>query len=136
MREEPAESLSPEPEEAKAAEAPFEPEEASPEADEDVLREEEDAAAAEAAGIGGRSGMEGMDEAERASAEHGGGEAEGFEEAEELLVEQAAHGDRAVDPFQAAFPEEAEKEQATYGEGDSIESTETGSDTEGTHPDD
>lgn len=106
-----------------------------PDPDEDLLREEEDAAAAEAAGIGGRSGMEGMDEAERASAEHGGGEAEGFEEAEELLVEQAAHGDRTVDPLAAAFPEEAEAEQATYGEGDSIESTETERDTEGTRPD-
>lgn len=103
--------------------------------DEGLLREEEDVAAAEAASIGGRSGMEGMDEAERASAEHGGGEAEGFEEAEELLVEQAAHGDPAVDPVEAAFSEEAEPEQATYGEGDSIESTETESDTEGTHPD-
>lgn len=105
-------------------------------ADENLLREEEDAAATEAAGIGGKSGMEGMDEAERASAEHGGGEAEGFEEAEELLVEQAGHGDRTVDPTEAAFSEEAEMEQATYGEGDSIESTETRSDTEGTHPDD
>src|SRR5215213_11219144 len=52
--------------------------------EDDLVESEEDAAAAEAARIGGRSGMEGMDEAKRASAEHGGGEAEGFEEAEEL----------------------------------------------------
>jgi hypothetical protein len=56
--------------------------------DERLLEDEEDAAAAEAARFGGRSGMEDMDPAERAAAEHGGGESEGFEEAEELLEEQ------------------------------------------------
>ena len=123
-------------EERDESEARLPEQTANPDPDEDLLLEEEDAAAAEAAGIGGKSGMEGMDEAKRASAEHGGGEAEGFEEAEELLVEQAGHGDRTVDPLDAAFPEEAEVEQATYGEGDSIESTETEIDTEGTHPGD
>jgi hypothetical protein len=41
-----------------------------------------------------------------------------------------------VDPLGAAFPVEAEIAQATSGEGDSIESTETEVDTEGTHPED
>jgi|GEM_PF-3819695 len=59
--------------------------------DEDLIRKEEDAAAAEAARIGGRSGMEGMDEAERAAAEHGGGESEGAEQTERLLEEHASH---------------------------------------------
>jgi hypothetical protein len=57
------------------------------------IEREEDAAAREAGQIGGRSGEEGMDPAERAPAEHGGGESEGFEQAEELLQERASHGD-------------------------------------------
>jgi hypothetical protein len=93
--------------------------------DRDTVREEEEAAAAEARRIGGRSGMEGMDEAERASAEHGGGEAEGFEEAEELLEGQATHGDPSVDPLADAPEAEADEDPAVYGEADEIESTET-----------
>lgn len=95
----------------------------------DIVETEEDAAAAEAARIGGRSGMEGMDEAERASAEHGGGEAEGFEEAEELLQENATHGDPGADPLADAAAPEAEPDPATHGEADGIESTETDADT-------
>ena len=105
------------------------------ERDEAAIREEEDAAAAEAARIGGRSGMEGMDEAERASAEHGGGESEGFEEAEELLEEQASHGDPSVDPLRDAAEVEAEPDPSTHGEADDVDSTETDVDTAGTHPD-
>lgn len=99
--------------------------------DRDTVREEEEAAAAEARRIGGRSGMEGMDEAERASAEHGGGEAEGFEEAEALLEEQAAHGDPSVDPLRDAAEPEADDPPAVYGEADEIESTETEDDARG-----
>jgi len=86
-----------------------------------TVREEEEAAAAEARRIGGRSGMEGMDEAERATAEHGGGEAEGFEEAEELLAEQASHGDPSVDPLRDAPAAEVEEDIATYGEADEVD---------------
>lgn len=86
-----------------------------------TVREEEEAAAAEARRIGGRSGMEGMDPAERASAEHGGGEREGFEEAEELLEEQATHGDTSVDPLRDAPAPEAERETAVHGEADEVE---------------
>jgi hypothetical protein len=106
------------------------------ERDEQEVREEEEAAAAEAARIGGRSGMEGMGEAERASAEHGGGEAEGFEEAEELLEEQASHGDPSTDPLRDAGAIEEEEDPAAYGEADTVESTETELDTDGTHPGD
>jgi hypothetical protein len=101
--------------------------------DERVVREEEAAAAREAGRIGGRSGMEDMDPAERASAEHGGGEAEGFEQAEERLIETATHGDgRRVDPVKDASEPEEAATQAEYGEGDSIRSTETDDDTQGT----
>jgi hypothetical protein len=97
--------------------------------DEELIEEEEDAAAAEAARIGGRSGMEGMDEAERASAEAGGGESEGFEQAEELLEEQATHGDPGVHPIADAPAPEAEPDPGVYGEADEVESTETDEDT-------
>jgi hypothetical protein len=86
-----------------------------------TVREEEEAAAAEARRIGGRSGMEGMDPAKRASAEHGGGEAEGFEEAEDLLEEQATHGDSTVDPLRDAPAPEAEEQVAVYGEADEVD---------------
>jgi hypothetical protein len=98
--------------------------------EEEREREEEEAAASEAGRIGGRSGMEGMDEAERAAAEHGGGESEGFEESEQLLEEEASHGVPGVDPIEHQELE-AEPDPATYGEADEIESTETDSDTEG-----
>jgi hypothetical protein len=101
--------------------------------DEELLRKQTDAAAAEAARIGGRSGQEEMGEAERASAEHGGGEAEGFEQAEDLLEGQASHSDTSIDP-QAGAEEPAEEEPvpATYGDADKVESTETDEDTQGT----
>lgn len=92
-----------------------------PDLDEEILEEEEDAAAAEAGRIGGRSGMEDIDPAERASAEHGGGEAEGFEEAEELLEDQAEHGDPLVNPLTDAGEVEAEPDPGTYGEADDVE---------------
>lgn len=57
-------------------------------------QDEVDAAAAEAASIGGVSGEEGLPPAQRPVAEAGGGEAEGFEAAEELLIEHASHGDQ------------------------------------------
>jgi hypothetical protein len=95
------------------------------------IREEEEAAAAEASRIGGRSGMEGMDEAERAAAEHGGGVAEGFEEAEELLEEEAGHGDSAAFPLDDAAAVEAEPDPSTHGDADRVESTETEDDTRG-----
>jgi hypothetical protein len=104
--------------------------------DEGLVADEEDAAREEAARIGGRSGMEEMDEAERAAAEHGGGEAEGFEEAEELLEEEAAHGGPGVDPLSDAPAAEAEESGAVYGEPDHVDSTETDVDSAGAGEDD
>jgi hypothetical protein len=96
----------------------------SPAGDDSLIREEEEAAGSEAADIGGRSGMEGMKEAERSSAEHGGGVAEGFEEAEALLEDQAAHGDPLVNPSRDASGPEPEEDPAVHGEADHIDSTE------------
>jgi hypothetical protein len=92
--------------------------------DDKLVREEEEAAGKEAGRIGGRSGLEGMEEAKRAAAEHGGGEAEGFEQAEELLVEQATHGDSGVDPLGNAPAAEKEESPSVHGEADEVDSTE------------
>ena len=61
-------------------------------------REQADLAAEEAGAIGGRvssepPSQEHPDEAARPVVEGGGGEAEGFEQAEHELVEHASHGD-------------------------------------------
>jgi hypothetical protein len=63
------------------------------------LARETDHAAAEAGAIGGRTSsepppVEGVDEAQRPLAEAGEGESEGFEQAEQELVEHASHGDQ------------------------------------------
>jgi hypothetical protein len=57
-------------------------------------QEEIDAAAAEAGRIGGIAGDEQLDPAQRPVIEGGGGEAEGFEQAEQALIEHASHGDQ------------------------------------------
>ncbi|MGI8571821.1 MAG: hypothetical protein ACR2L9_04235 [Solirubrobacteraceae bacterium] len=59
----------------------------------ELERQQEDAAAAEAGAIGGRAPAE-DDESLRPVKEAGGGEAEGFEQAEDLLIEHASHGDQ------------------------------------------
>lgn len=55
---------------------------------------EADEAAKEAAGIGGTAGDEDLDPAERPVLEAGGGESEGFDQAERLLIEHASHADQ------------------------------------------
>jgi hypothetical protein len=64
--------------------------------DEDRAAEEAEAAAAEAASIGGSPSEETdtADGPEQGLAEGGGGEAEGFELAEDQLIEHASHGDQ------------------------------------------
>ncbi|HEY5193759.1 MAG TPA: hypothetical protein VIJ39_07805 [Solirubrobacteraceae bacterium] len=57
-------------------------------------QEETDLAASEAAGIGGRTGAEDLDPAQRPVSEAGGGEAEGFEQTEAALIDHASHGDQ------------------------------------------
>ena len=57
--------------------------------------------------------------------EAGGGESEGFEQAEELLEEHATHGDPGPDPTElAGEPEDPGAAEAEYGEADEIDSTE------------
>jgi hypothetical protein len=91
--------------------------------DDDLIREEEAAAADEAAHIGGRAGDEDdFDPAMRPVYEAGGGEAEGFEQAEADLVENASHGDGRGNPETDAFSGEAESDRsgAEYGEADEV----------------
>jgi hypothetical protein len=91
-------------------------------------REQAEAAAAEAAAIGGRVSDEPapIDEAARPLVEAGQGEAEGFEEAERELVEHASHGDQhAVRRVIRDAPDESEDARvAQSAEGDSPRSTE------------
>jgi hypothetical protein len=93
--------------------------------DPDVDREA-DAAAKEAGQIGGRSGQEHLPESERAPAEAGGGVSEGFEQSEELLREQAQHGDSFADPLadRPAAEQPGGRDHGEYGEADSEKSSE------------
>ena len=91
-----------------------------------IAEEEAEAAAAEAARIGGPAPDDPVeDPAQRPVAEGGGGESEGFELAEEELVENAegvGEGDPLADRF---TPEEGDAEDGpAYGEPDEIDSTE------------
>jgi hypothetical protein len=78
--------------------------------DDDLVRDEEDAAAAEAAAIGGNPGVDPTEgdpdrfdgergPAFRAVEEGGGGDAEGFELAESLLEENATDGGQSPSPM-------------------------------------
>ena len=90
-----------------------------PEEEPDPIAEEEaEAAAAEAAGIGGPAPDDSVeDPAERPLVEGGEGEAEGFELAEAELIDNASHGDQRGFPEQdAGRPEEPT--DTVYGEAD------------------
>jgi len=94
-------------------------EEIRPEEERDPIAEEEaDAAAAEAAGIGGPTPDDPVDDpAERPLVEAGEGEAEGFELAEAELVDNAEHGDEKRFPNRdAGRPEEPT--DTAFGEAD------------------
>ncbi len=56
----------------------------------------------------------------------GGGEQDGWDDAERELVETAGHGDSAGDPWRSASAPERESDRAgaVYGEGDQILSSE------------
>lgn len=91
--------------------------------DESYVADQESEAAREAGEIGGSGGEYDGDEADRPLAEAGQGEAEGFELAEEELVENASHeSDSNPDPTHQAGREEASDPAAqSYGEADSEE---------------
>jgi hypothetical protein len=83
--------------------------------DEPYEQHEAELAAAEAGAIGGRRPAD-VDEADQARLEAGGGEAEGFEQSEELLEAHASHEDqhaaRRVIEDAAGFEAAAEDDQA------------------------
>jgi hypothetical protein len=102
----------------------------------DPAREQADLAAAEAAAIGGRvssepESQERPDEARRAVEEGGGGEAEGFELAEQELVEHASHGDQhaARQAIEDAPEESDDARAAAAGDPDVERSSERAEDT-------
>jgi hypothetical protein len=83
-----------------------------------IADEEADAAAAEAARIGGPAPDDQVeDPARRPLVESGEGEAEGFELAEEQLIDNASHGDQKHFPDSDVPPPE-EQSDAEYGEPD------------------
>ena len=83
-----------------------------------IADEEADAAAVEAAEIGGPAPDEHVDDpAQRPLAEAGEGEAEGFELAEEELIDNAEHGDEKRFPNRDAPPPE-EPTETEFGEPD------------------
>ncbi|HET9163398.1 MAG TPA: hypothetical protein VFN89_08155 [Solirubrobacterales bacterium] len=84
--------------------------------EEELATEEAEAAAAEAAEIGGKVSPDSDDPAEQPLIESGEGEAEGFELAERDLEDIASHGDQRRFPDNAPPPEEPS--EATYGEAD------------------
>jgi len=98
--------------------------EATNHGDDAYVAEQEAEAAREAAKIGGDPGGEyGVDESDRALAEAGQGESEGFELAEQELVENASHeADSNPDPTHMAGKEEASDPTAqSHGEADDVE---------------
>ena len=98
-----------------------------------LLRQEEEAAAAEARNIGGRApeydDEEGrpVGEEDRALIEGGEGVEEGFETAERDLRETATHSENRYDPSTRDFGDEesAGDADAVSGEADEIDVTET-----------
>ncbi|HEY6145719.1 MAG TPA: hypothetical protein VIV13_05550 [Solirubrobacterales bacterium] len=83
-----------------------------------IADEEAEAAAAEAARIGGPAPDDQVeDPAQRPLVEAGEGEAEGFELAEKQLIDNASHGDQKHFPDSDAPPPE-EQSDAEYGEAD------------------
>jgi hypothetical protein len=99
-------------------------EQQGPDPDQDLVRREEEAAAAEAGAIGGEGSDEDLPASERPLAEAGEGEAEGFEESERELIENATHEADAPDPRRLAGEPEADDARVAYGEPDHISSTE------------
>jgi hypothetical protein len=91
--------------------------------DEDrLIREEEEAAARDAGTIGGQSGDQELDESERPLVEAGEGEAEGFEVAEQDLIEHAEYQDGEAIPRLDQFDGEPEEgDPGVYGEADEEE---------------
>jgi hypothetical protein len=92
----------------------------------ELVAEEESAAAAEARGIGGPAPSSRVhDPAMRPLYEAGEGEQEGWEQAEDDLIENASHGDGHANPLRDAISPELESDRSTaeYGGEDDLPST-------------
>jgi hypothetical protein len=101
--------------------------------DDPLVAEETAAAAREAGALGGYRHADEHDPAMAPVREAGGGEAEGFEETERRLIDNAEHGDDfAPDPYNDAFTPERESDRsgAAYGEADHERSSERADDRE------
>jgi hypothetical protein len=85
-------------------------------ADPPYEQQETDEAAREAAAIGGSGGTEERDPALRPVSEAGGGEAEGFEDAERALINHASHGDQQA--AHAILHDEGPSEERNTGRED------------------
>jgi hypothetical protein len=86
--------------------------------------EQVEAAAREAAAIGGHAGDEQLDPAQRPLVEGGEGVSEGFELAEEDLIEAAQHGDDMVGAPSEFTREAGRAPVGVYGEADHEDSSE------------
>jgi hypothetical protein len=86
-------------------------------ADLQLVKEESDAAAAEAGHVGGDAPVESDDPAQQPLIEAGQGESEGFELAEKRLQDIASHGDEHRFPDRDAPPAE-DREEVERGEAD------------------
>jgi hypothetical protein len=104
---------------------------------EELIAEEESAAGAEAACIGGGAPRSGRDPAMEPVYEAGGGEQDGWEQAEADLIANATHADGHGNPARDAMTPEVESDRsgAVYGEADRTTSTEVRHDPDG-GPDD
>jgi hypothetical protein len=94
--------------------------------DDTLAAQEESAAAAEAAAIGGPGSPDADDPAMRPLYESGQGDQDGWEAAERDLIENATHSDGGGNPLRDAFYEEVESDRASveYGDADTTPSTE------------
>ena len=84
----------------------------------ELAEEETEAAAAEAANVGGQVAKDSEDPAEQPLIEAGEGEAEGFELAERDLEDIASHGDQHRFPDNVPSAPEEQSDDAVYGEAD------------------
>ena len=95
--------------------------------EDDLLRREEEAARREAAGIGGPrpeyENEEGLpaNESERVLEEGGEGYAEGFETAEEDLIDAASHAENRYDPSDQDFGDDESAGDADVVDGEADE---------------
>jgi hypothetical protein len=89
--------------------------------DEENVERETQAAEAEAGQIGGKRPDDEPDSPDAPVREAGGGESEGFEEAEELLRKHAEHEEPGGDPLADQGETEDERDDAAHGEADRVQ---------------